>query len=76
MLKFGSNSIQWADISEVNITSGDEGHEVSVVANEVALTVGTYMTTSQADKIKILIEAGRSAASVGGVLITVIIDDL
>lgn len=76
MLKFGSNSIDWTTISEVNITSGDEGHEVSIVANEVALTVGTYATTSQADKIKVLIEAGRASASIGGVLITVIIDDL
>ena len=76
MLKFAQNEIQWADISDVSITADDSGVEVSVTVEETVLVVNVYPTAAQATSVKNLIEASKTAASFGGVLIEVIIESL
>ncbi len=76
MLKFGQNEVAWADISDVSLVSVDEGCEVSITVEEVVLVVGIFDTASKATGIYDLIEASRVANANGGVVITVIIDDL
>lgn len=76
MFKFAQNEVAWSDISGVSLVTVDEGCEVSIVVEETVLVVGVFDTASKATGIYDLIEASRVASSNGGVVITVIIDDL
>jgi len=75
MLKFKSQSFQWSEIQSVQI-SNEDTNEVSVVTANGSYAVGEYPLASNAASIKNLIENGKEASEIGGVMIDVIIDDL
>lgn len=76
MLKINSNEISWSDIAEVIVFGDESGIEVSITVEETVLVVGNYPTAAQAESIKNLIEASKTASSFGGVVITIDIDSL
>lgn len=76
MLKFGTHELGWAEIAQFNAIEGDDTELSLTTTDNVALSVGIFPTQSDAQKVKAACEASKVAYTVGGVVISIIIDDL